>query len=280
MDRRRPFDLLGFTFLAIAIGTFQLMLDRGQSLDWFDSPEIIAEALIAGVAFAMFLIHVLTDPHPFVSRDLFRDRNLSLGLVLTALTGLVLIVSATLMPPFLQQLKGYPVFTTGIVLAPRGAGMMVSMMLVSRLIGRIDARLLIAIGFSLCAVSLWELGSFTLEVGESRIVWNGVLLGFALGLVFPPLTTLTFATLPLRLRTEGAAMNALMRNMGASIGIAVLVSVLARNTQQNRADLVGQMTPYSAGWPFGPVMPGPDSQMYALIVIPLLVFMRRPVLAR
>ena len=203
----------------------------------------------------MFLIHMLTDAHPFLSRDLFRDRNLTVGLVFTALAGLVLIVTATLMPPFLQQLKGYPVFTTGIVLAPRGAGMMVAMMITARLIGRFDARWLIAAGL---------------------------------------------------LRTEGAAINALMRNLGASIGIAVLVSLLARNTQENRAELVGQLTPYSAGWPFGRVMPGPDSQMLAvwdaeinrqaamigylndframtictLVVIPLLFFMRKQMLAR
>lgn len=305
-DRRRPFDMLGFAFLAIAIGSFQLMLDRGQQLDWFDSLEIIIETLVAGVAFAMFLIHMLTDAHPFLSRDLFRDRNLSVGLVFTALAGLVLIVTATLMPPFLQQLKGYPVFTTGIVLAPRGAGMMVAMMITARLIGRFDARWLIAAGLLLCALSLYDMTLFNLDVSESHIVWNGVLLGFGLGLVFPPLTTLTFATLPPRLRTEGAAINALMRNLGASIGIAVLVSLLARNTQVNRAELVGQLTPYSAGWPFGRVMPGPDSQMLAvwdaeinrqaamigylndfrvmtictLVVIPLLFLMRKQMLAR
>ena len=130
----------------------------------------------------------------------------------------------------------------------------------SRLIGRFDARLLIAAGLLLCALSLWDMTLFTLEVSERHIVWNGVLLGFGLGLVFPPLTTLTFATLPLRLRTEGAAINALMRNLGASIGIAVLVSLLARNTQENRAELAGQLTPYSAGWPFGRAGVGAESQ--------------------
>ena len=207
---------------------------------------------MAGVAFAMFLIHMHDRPSPVpVARPVPRPQP-PVGLILTAITGLVLIVTATLMPPFLQQLKGYPVFTTGVVLAPRGAGMMISMMLVSRLIGRFDARIMIALGFGLCALSLWEMTTFTLDVSESQIIWNGVLLGFALGLVFPPLTTLTFATLPPRLRTEGAAINALMRNLGASVGIAVLVSLLARNTQENRAELVGQLTPYSAGWPFGP----------------------------
>lgn len=301
-DRPRPFDLMGFTLLAISIGTFQLMLDRGHQLDWFDSPEIIGETLVAAVAFGMFLIHTLTDRQPFLSRDLFKDRNLTVGLVFTALAGLVLIVSATLMPPFLQQLKGYPVFTTGIVLAPRGAGMMVAMMIVSRLIGRFDARWLIFFGLVLCALSLWQMSRFNLDISESEIVWNGVLLGFGLGLVFPPLTTLTFATLPLRLRTEGAAINALLRNLGASVGIAVMVTLLARSTQENRSELVGQFNPFSAAWPFGPVMPGADSTMLAVwdgeinrqaamigylndframtlctvIVMPLLFLMRRP----
>ncbi|HYC64745.1 MAG TPA: DHA2 family efflux MFS transporter permease subunit, partial [Reyranellaceae bacterium] len=207
-DRPRPFDLLGFSFLAIAIGTFQLMLDRGHQLDWFDSVEIVIEALIAGIAATMFVIHMLTDRQPFLSRDLFRDRNLTVGLVFTALAGFVLIVTSTLMPPFLQNLKGYPVFTIGLVMAPRGIGMMVAMMIVSRMIGRFDARLLIAIGLVMCAGALWDTTLFTLDVSEDRVIWNGVVLGFGLGLVFPPLTTLTFATIPPRLRTEGAAMNA------------------------------------------------------------------------
>ena len=271
-------------------------------LDWFDSVEIIGETLIAGVAFAMFLIHMLTDRQPFLSRDLFRDRNLCVGLCFTALAGLLLIVSATLMPPFLQQLMGYPVFTTGVVLAPRGAGMMVSMLLVARLIGRIDARLLIGVGFALAALSLWDMTLFNLNVSESRIVWNGVLLGFGLGLVFPPLTVLTFATLPARLRTEGAAINALLRNLGASIGLAVLISFLASNTQQNRAAIVERFTPFHPGWPLGPGGLGLDPAQLAvwdgeitrqaaligylndfrimmicsLVLIPLLFLMRRP----
>ena len=222
------------------------------------------------------------------------------------MVGIVLLVPPlALLPPFLQQLKGYPVFTTGLVLAPRGIGMMVSMMMVSRLINRFDARILIALGFGLCALSLWEMSTFTLEVSEAAIVWNGVYLGFGLGLVFPPLTTLTFATLPTRLRMEGAAINALLRNLGASVGIAVLVSLLARNTQENRADLVSHFTPYSAGWPFGRVVPSSDPTTLAiwdgeinrqaatigylndfrvmticsLVVLPLLLLMRRQMFA-
>jgi DHA2 family multidrug resistance protein len=252
-DNPRPFDLLGFSLLAIAIGAFQLMLDRGETVDWFGSKEIIVEATVAGVAAAMFVLHMLSDDHPFLPRELFRDRNLMLGIVFTAVTGLLMIVTATLLPPFLQQLKGYPVFTTGIVMAPRGIGTMISMFAVSRMIGRVDARWLIAIGLSLCGLSLYDMTLFTLDVDEWRIIWNGFLQGVGLGLVFPPLTTLAFATVPLRVRTEGAALNALMRNLGASIGVASLVALLDRNVQINRSEIAEHLTPFSPFWRFGSI---------------------------
>ena len=250
-DTPRPFDLLGFTLLAIAIGTFQLMLDRGEQVDWFGSREIIIEAAVAGVAAAMFVIHMLSSDHPFLPRDLFRDRNLMLGIIFTAITGLLMIVTATLLPPFLQQLKGYPVFTTGVVMAPRGIGTMISMFMVSRLIGKVDARWLIAIGLSLCGISLYDMTQFSIDVSEGQVIWNGFMQGIGLGLVFPPLTTLAFATVPARIRTEGAAINALMRNLGASIGVAVLVAMLDRNTQINRSTLAEYLTPFSPLWRFG-----------------------------
>jgi DHA2 family multidrug resistance protein len=250
-DTPRPFDLLGFTLLSIAIGTFQLMLDRGEQIDWFGSREIVIEAAVAGIAAAMFVIHMLSSDHPFLPRDLFRDRNLMLGIIFTAITGLLMIVTATLLPPFLQQLKGYPVFTTGVVMAPRGIGTMISMFVVSRLIGKVDARWLIAIGLSLCGISLYDMTQFSLDVSEGRIIWNGFMQGIGLGLVFPPLTTLAFATLPARVRTEGAAINALMRNLGASIGVAVLVAMLDRNTQINRSVLAEHLTPFSPLWRYG-----------------------------
>jgi DHA2 family multidrug resistance protein len=247
-DNPRPFDLLGFSLLAIAIGSFQLMLDRGETVDWFGSKEIIVEAVVAAVAAGMFVLHMLTDDHPFLPRDLFRDRNLMLGIVFTAVTGLLMIVTATLLPPFLQQLKGYPVFTTGIVMAPRGIGTMISMFMVARIIGRVDARWLIAIGLGLNGLSLYDMTLFTLDVDEWRIIWNGFLQGAGLGLVFPPLTTLAFATVPLRVRTEGAAMNALMRNLGASVGVAALVALLDRNVQINRSEISEHLTPFSPFW--------------------------------
>jgi DHA2 family multidrug resistance protein len=292
-DTPRPFDLLGFTLLAIAIGTFQLMLDRGEQIDWFGSKEIIIEAIVAAVAAGMFVIHMLSDDHPFLPRDLFRDRNLMLGMIFTGITGLLMIVTATLLPPFLQQLKGYPVFTTGVVMAPRGIGTMLSMLVVSRLIGRVDARWLIAVGLCLCGLSLYDMTLFTLDVSKGRVVWNGFLQGIGLGLVFPPLTTLAFATLSARVRTEGAAINALMRNLGASIGVAALEALLVRNIQVSRSALaenltvfnplwrlgttpiehgipvdrsriIDYMTPFGGGWPFGAVPVDDISKLVAV----------------
>jgi DHA2 family multidrug resistance protein len=250
-DNPRPFDLLGFSLLSIAIGSFQLMLDRGEQADWFGSREIMAEATIAAVAAVMFVLHMLSDDHPFLPRDLFRDRNLMLGIIFTAVTGLLMIVTATLLPPFLQQLKGYPVFTTGIVMAPRGLGTMISMFAVSRMIGKVDARWLIALGLGLCGVSLYDMTLFTLDISEGRIIWNGFLQGVGLGLVFPPLTTLAFATIGARVRTEAAAMNALMRNLGASIGVAALVALLGRNTQINHSVLAENLTLFNPMWRYG-----------------------------
>lgn len=250
-ENPRPFDLLGFTLLSVAIGSFQLMLDRGEQVDWFGSKEIIVECVVAAVAAAMFVIHMLSDDHPFLPRDLFKDRNLILGLTFTAVTGLLMIVTATLLPPFLQQLKGYPVFTTGIAMAPRGVGTMISMFVVSRMIGKVDARWLIAIGLSLCGLSLHDMAQFTLDISEGRVIWNGFLQGIGLGLVFPPLTTLAFATVPARIRTEGAALNALMRNLGASVGVAALVALLGRNIQVNRSELAEHLTAFNPFWRFG-----------------------------
>src|SRR3981081_1626429 len=111
-DTPRPFDLPGFTLLSIVSGTFQLMLDRGEQIDWFGSREIVVEAAVAGIAAAMFVIHMLTSDHPFLPRDLFRDRNLMLGIIFTAITGLLMIVTATLSPPFFYQLTGFPLLPT------------------------------------------------------------------------------------------------------------------------------------------------------------------------
>jgi DHA2 family multidrug resistance protein len=245
-DRGRPLDWFGFTLLSLAIGTLQLMLDRGQSQDWFTSSEIIIESVLSALFLYLFVVHMLTHRRPFLEPGLFRDRNFSIGLVFIFVVGIILLATLALLPPFLQNLMGYPVVTTGFVLAPRGVGTMFAMLLVGRLSGKVDPRAMILAGLCLTAVSLWEMSQFTLQVDAWSIVRTGVTQGLGLGFIFVPLSTITFATLRPQWRNEGTAMFSLMRNIGSSIGISVMVTLLARNTQANHALLSDQLTPFNS----------------------------------
>ncbi|MEZ5440184.1 MAG: DHA2 family efflux MFS transporter permease subunit [Lysobacterales bacterium] len=237
LDLGRRFDLFGFALLGLAIGALQLCLDRGQSLDWFASREIWIEAILAALALYLFVAHMLTHPRPFLEPGLFRDRNFNVGLLLIFCVGIILLATMALLPPFLQQLAGYPVLDVGFLLVPRGVGTMIGMMTVGALAQRVDLRWMIATGIVLIVVSLWEMTGFTRDIGVSEIVRTGVVQGLGLGLVFVPLSTLSFSTLAPRYRNEGTALFSLMRNIGSSIGISVVVTLLARNTQANHATM-------------------------------------------
>ncbi len=243
-DTGRTFDYFGFILLSLAIGALQLLLDRGQSLDWFASREIVIETVAAALFFYMFLVHTGSAEHPFIQPAMFADRNFIIGLIFIFIIGTTLYATLALLPPFMQQLMGFPVITTGFVLAPRGLGTMTAMMLVGRLVGRVDTRLLICFGQSLSVVSLFLMGRFTTEVAIPVIVFTGILQGLGFGFVFVPLSTSTFATLAARFRTEGTAIYSLMRNIGSSIGISVVVTMLARNTQINHAALAESVQPF------------------------------------
>lgn len=245
IERQRRFDLLGFSLLALAIGALQLMLDRGESQDWFHSPEIVVEALLAGLGLYLFIVHVLTHRAPFIDPAMFRDRNLSIGLLFIFMVGIVLFASMTLLPPFMQNLMGYPVLDVGYLMAPRGAGTLVAMLLVGRLIARVDPRWMIGLGLLLTALSMWEMTLFTHEVSSFAIVRSGVVQGLGLGLIFVPLSTLTFSTLAPRYRNEGTALFSLMRNVGSGIGISLVISYLAQRTQINHAAFSDFMTPFN-----------------------------------
>jgi DHA2 family multidrug resistance protein len=247
-SRARPFDLTGFALLGIAIGSVQLMLDRGELNDWFHSTEIIIEATVAGVTFVMFLIHATTTHHPFLDLRLFLNRNVSVGLLFAVLAGLVMIATAALMPPFLQSLRGYPPLLVGAVLAPRGIGMMISMIIFSRIAGRFDSRLAVAFGFAIAAFSVWQMTQFNLDVDPWAVVWSGAIQGFGLGFVWPPLSTIMFANLPPSYRTDVASLNALARNLGGSVGIAALVAILSQNTQIMRAELAPSVSTLNPAW--------------------------------
>jgi DHA2 family multidrug resistance protein len=244
--RRSRFDFFGFTTLSFANGALQLTLDRGQLKDWFNSTEIWIEATVCGLAFYLFVVHMLTTTRqPFVSPALFKDRNFVTGNVFIFVVGVVLFATLALLPPLLQDLMDYPVVTTGLVTAPRGIGTLVAMLVVSRLMGRLDTRLIIAAGFALTALSSWQMTGFYLQMDSSPIIWSGFIQGLGTGFVFVPLAAVTFATLSPRFRNEGTALFSLMRNVGSSVGISVVETLLTRNTQIMHSRLAEHVTPFS-----------------------------------
>lgn len=245
IDRSRRFDLLGFGLLSLSIGALQMMLDRGESLDWFASPEVITEAILAGMALYLFIAHMFTHEHPFIEPGLFKDRNFSVGLLFIFIVGVILLATMALLPPFMQNLMGYPVIDVGYLLAPRGVGTMIAMMAVGKLSGKVDVRHMILLGLMLTSLSLWEMTLFNTDINGWDIVRTGITQGLGLGFIFVPLSTITFATLAPRYRNEGTALFSLMRNLGSSIGISVVITYLAQRTQANHAAFADYINPFN-----------------------------------
>jgi DHA2 family multidrug resistance protein len=245
-DASSRFDVFGFVTLSLAIGLMQMMLDRGEQKDWFSSTEILVEGIGAAVALLYFLVHTFTTPRkPFFNLALLRDRNYASGLVFYFLVGLILYATRALLPTLLQELMGYPVITTGWVTGPSALGTVVAMMMTGRLVSRVDARILVSIGFAMMALSLWQMSGYTLAMGEGPIIWPGFIQGMGLGFVAVPLTTLTFSTLPASLRSDGTSIYSLSRNIGSSIGISVMQTLLTRNTATAHSDLAAHISPYN-----------------------------------
>ncbi len=237
------FDWFGFGTLSLAVGALQMMLDRGQLVDWFSSTEVVIEAGLAALALYLFLVHTATAEKPFVDPQLFKDHNFRVGIMLIFVVGVILLASVALLTPYLQTLMGYPVLTAGLILGPRGIGTMVAMMIVGRLITKVDPRIFLLIGFGLSALSLYDMTAFTPDVSARTLLWNGILQGTGLGFLFTPLSTVTFATLPAHLRTQATALFSLLRNLGSSIGVSVVIFMLARNTQAIHAELAQYANP-------------------------------------
>ena len=242
---KRPFDLFGFALLALALGGLQMMLDRGEQLDWFASWEIWVECGLALAGLWMFGVHMLTGRNPIFEPAMFRDRNFVTGLLFMAVTGIMLLAGLALLPPLLQGLFGFSVLQSGFLTMPRGVGTLISMVLVGRLVGRIDARLLILVGMSLMTLSLWQMSGFSLAMDQRPIIVSGLIQGLALGFIFVPLNTVAFGTIDPRFRTTAASLLNLSRSIGGSIGISIVTVLLARNLQVSHSDLASHVTQYS-----------------------------------
>jgi DHA2 family multidrug resistance protein len=242
--QREGFDWFGFATLSLAIGAVQMLLDRGELKDWFGSTEIWVEAVVAALCLYLFIVHTATaGERSFLNRALLRDANCMTGTFLMFLIGMPLYGTMTLLPTMMQSLMHYPVVTAGFATAPRGIGTMLGMIVVARLAGRVDVRLIIFTGMMVTAAALWQMTGFSLQMGMWPFITTGLLQGFGLGFIFTQLSVVTFSTLPRNVLTQGSALFSLMRNIGGSVGISIVEALLVQNTQVVHSQLVEHVRP-------------------------------------
>jgi DHA2 family multidrug resistance protein len=255
-------DWIGFLSLSAAISCLQLVLSRGQRLDWYESPEIWLETIGALVAFYIFLAHSLTAARPFLNLRLLLDRNYALGLMLVGVFGMLNVTPMVLLPPLLQQHAGFPDTLIGEVLAARGAGATIGFF-VAMFIGRLDPRIGMSIGFSLQVISGLWLMSINLDVPMEILVANSMLQGMAIGIIWVPLTIASFATLDSQFWPEAMAIFHLLRNIGSSFFISLCVAEVVRVTAQNYSRMTEMISPFNKRLTLPWVMGGWDTDTLA-----------------
>ena len=232
------------------------MLDRGQLLDWFSSSEICVEAAISAVCIYLFVVHSFTANSPFVSLAVFRDRNFVICSVVGFFLGFLIYSPMSLLPQMLEALFGYPIMQIGLVMAPRGLGVLVAMVIVGRVIDRVDFRVMVFTGLLLSALAMFQMSHMSLQADSWLVLTSGIIQGMGSSVIFVPLSAMTFATLPARYRNEGAALNTLVRNFGAAVGISVIQLMTIRNQAAVQSRLVEGLRPDNPA--IAMAMPGTD----------------------
>lgn len=245
-------DWTGFLALSIAITCLQLMMDRGERQDWFDSGEIILVTTLMALGFYVFVVHTLTHEQPFISPTLFLDRNFTIGLLLVFVYGTLNITPTVLLPPMLQSLQGYPDSMIGALLASRGGGMVFGFLAAAR-IGRLDPRIGLSIGLAVVAFSGWRMTHFGLDATAFEVAWVGAFQGFGCGVMWVPLSIVTFATLPPARLAEASSLFHLLRNFGSSIFISLSVMAIIRTGKVNYSELTENVSPFNESLAFGSV---------------------------
>jgi DHA2 family multidrug resistance protein len=243
-DITSKLDWTGFITLSLAIAALQLLMDRGNRLDWFDSLEIIIEAGVAALCIYMFVVHVLTTKNPYLNPWLLKDRNYALGVVLVFLYGMLNYTPIVLYPPMLQELRGYPDSLIGLLLAVRGVGSLFGNFLVVW-ISRHDPRIGLVLGFIAQAGSCWYLAQFDINMTTSSVAWASAIQGFGVGLSWVPLTMLMFSRLHPAHIPEGTAVLHLMRNIGSSIYISLTITVVIQSTAANYSGMTSLINPFN-----------------------------------
>ena len=242
---QRKFDVFGFAMLALTLAATQFLLDRGEGEAWFDSDLVITTAAIAALSFYLFVVHSATTKNPFISKGILSDRNYSLGLVFMFLLGVLVLSMNVIMPLFLQNLRGYPILTAALVMMPRGLGSLFGLILAGKLSGKMDPRIQIAIGFASTAYSAYLFSTFTADVGIWAFIFAAFFNGIGIGMIFVPLTAVSFWTLASHLRTEASTFTSLLRNYGSGIGVSIVISVLSRTQATSHAYMAERISPYN-----------------------------------
>ena len=242
----RRFDAAGFALIAVAIGATQLLFDRGQRNDWFDSPEIVIQAALAGAAFYLFVVHSWLSRAPLFAPEAFADRNFVLGVAIAFIMGMLQFTPMVLFPPLLQELRGYPEAVVGYLIATRGVGNLLSFLIVAPFT-RHAPRLCLATGLAIqAAAGLW-MGSLDLNLRSEDVLWSNLMHGFGFGLAYTPMAILTFSTLQPALLTQGNALFSLMRMLGSSIFISVTLVLFAHTAAEARSSLASLVSVFDFG---------------------------------
>ena len=238
----RRLDLFGFGFVALALGALQLVLDRGQTNDWLQSKEIVIEGIIAISALWIYLVHTRSVREPLFSNKLFSNPNFLVGLAFMTVLGLTNVALSAVLPTMFQTLYGYPVMDSGLLMAPRGIGVIITSQITTLLLRRFDYRYIISIGYLIAAYSIWMMTRWSLDMDWWPIVTASFVQGLGLGMVFAPMNLVAFSTIKPELRPDGSSLLALFRNLGGSLGISAIVTLLARNQQISHSDIAANVT--------------------------------------
>lgn len=242
VDRR--LDRFGVVALVVTLGALQLLLDRGHSEDWFTSTEIVIELIVVLSALWMFAVHITQTDNPIFAGAIFRSPNFLGILLFMFIVGITNVGIASVLPTMFQNIYGYSAFDTGMLSAPRGLGMATSLILCGKIMHRFDVRYLTSAGFFITGLALWQMSHWTINTSAQDIINAGVIQGIGLGMIFAPINIAALGSLPQQYRPDGAALLNLMRNIGGSFGISIIISLLAHNTQTSHADLASHVTPF------------------------------------
>ena len=240
----RPMDWFGFTLLTTGLATLQIMLNRGERLDWFHSPEILLEGLYTVFAFYLFIAHSLTTRNPFFRPALFKNRNFMVGQIFIIVNGALSILPLVLLPLLLQNVAGYPAIAAGGLIVFRGLGLIIGLSIMSFIADKMDGRTLLVAGLLIMGISGWGMSRWTVNISQFDVIWTNLLQGLASGIIYVQITVLTFSTLPSKLRTEGFAVFHTLFFAGSSFGVAAIVFIHTRTAQTNHAFLTEFVTPF------------------------------------